>query len=706
MAIELHRGRGGIAVCMLALAGVLGTGCTEGATSFAPGAARSLAVEITEEPPRPRDPDGLFENPALRQIVELQLRRDGAALLEHLDAESATVRARAALALASVQWPEAAGSLEARLEDPDPGVRRDAAFALGQLPSPTDGSSLLRALARETDPEVRLRVIEALGKVGDARSLGELSRMAPGPNGSAPERDSAGPETAEEERALALAVGRALVRGVEVQGGVSALVAWLQHEDPAVREAAAWYFGRTPDTPRWADQVGALRSVLDRAGADDPSAMHLLVALARNRSADDRERLLHWLGNSSDWRNRASAARGLGHVSWIEREGVREGLFRALEDPMEQVAIIAARSLTQGLWVPPHVLARMEGLLREDPPDRWRVHVPFLRQVSQFGDAQAVVEWTRRAMDTQRGAHPLAVANGLAALAEAGVSEMDSLLIRAVSHPDPEFRTVGVSALAGSWEGMVVRGTAEADIQRYLLTALEQGPAPAAVYAAPILAHPAFADLGASEDALHEAGWRWLERGELHASGVLARSLSELGDARGEALASAVGAAAVNLAPDWDFLAALGSYPRLLVETNRGDIVVRLAAEEAPLTVQGLARLAEAGRHDGVILHRLEPNFVIQGGDVAMADGSGFPGIRLPSEFTTIPFRRGTLGMASLGKDTEGSQFFLTHSMQPHLDGAFTSFGWVESGFDVMDRLGVGDRVVRLRVEPDPGVDG
>jgi len=689
MANSFQRGHSAAAFCVLALAGVMGTGCSEGAPFSAAGSTRGLANEITEGPPPLRDQDRLFEDATLQRIVDLQLRRDGPALLEHFASESARVRARAALALGSVQWPGAAAELEGLLADPAAEVRRDAAFALGQLPSANPGPALLHALSNEAEARVRIRLVEALGKVGDAPSMSGLLGL------------HADPAVADagEEVALALAVGRALIRGVDVPVGSPALAERLQHENAAVREAAAWYFGRAPETSQWVEQVGEIRRALDEADGNDSAAMHLLLALARNRSVDDRVRLLHWLENSGDWRNRANAARGLGHIEWIEREGVREGLFRALDDPMEQVAVVAARSLTQGLWVPPDVLARMEVFLRNDTLDRWRVHIPFLGQVSQFGDSQAVAEWTRRAMDV----HPLAVANGLAALAGADVPGMDSLLFRVLSHPEPELRTVGVSALAGSWEGMVVRGMAPTDIQPYLLSALVEGPAPAAVYAAPVLVHPAFAELGASEEALHEAGWMWLERGEVHVSGVLARSLFELGDARSDALAAAVEDATVNLAPDWAYLASLGSYPRMHIETSRGDVVVRLSAEEAPLTVQGLARLAEAGRHDGIPLHRVEPNFVVQGGDVAMSDGSGFPGIRLPSEFTTIPFSRGTLGMASLGKDTEGSQFFLTHSMQPHLDGAFTSFGWVESGFDVMDRLGVGDRVVRIRMEPDPG---
>ena len=94
------------------------------------------------------------------------------------------------------------------------------------------------------------------------------------------------------------------------------------------------------------------------------------------------------------------------------------------------------------------------------------------------------------------------------------------------------------------------------------------------------------------------------------------------------------------------------------------------------------------------------PNFVAQGGDFTRKDGFGTPDFRIRSEFTQTPYRRGVLGMASSGKDTEGSQFFVTHSMQPHLEGSYTSFGWVQEGMDVVDLLYEEDRILSARVEP------
>jgi peptidylprolyl isomerase len=151
---------------------------------------------------------------------------------------------------------------------------------------------------------------------------------------------------------------------------------------------------------------------------------------------------------------------------------------------------------------------------------------------------------------------------------------------------------------------------------------------------------------------------------------------------------------------DWEALAQLGPRPRLVLETDQGPVTLVLDTESAPLTVQTIAGLAMDGLYDGVPFHRVVPNFVVQGGDFSRQDGFGGPGFAIRSEFTLLPYRRGVLGMASSGKDTEGSQFFITHSRQPHLDGAYTSFGWVEEGMDIVDSLYEEHRILSARIEP------
>ncbi len=175
-----------------------------------------------------------------------------------------------------------------------------------------------------------------------------------------------------------------------------------------------------------------------------------------------------------------------------------------------------------------------------------------------------------------------------------------------------------------------------------------------------------------------------------------ARGLSAL---VGEGVEAARNGSPPDRTVDWDALRSLGSRPRLVLETGKGRVVLELDAESAPLTVQTVAGFAAEGKYDGVPFHRVVPNFVVQGGDFQRQDGFGGPGFAIRSEFTLVPFRRGVVGMASAGKDTEGSQFFVTHSWQPHLDGRYTAFGWVVEGMDVVDALYEGDVIETARVE-------
>ena len=151
---------------------------------------------------------------------------------------------------------------------------------------------------------------------------------------------------------------------------------------------------------------------------------------------------------------------------------------------------------------------------------------------------------------------------------------------------------------------------------------------------------------------------------------------------------------------DWGFLGRLGASPRLELQTERGLVVLELDSDSAPQTVQTLAATARAGRYDGVAFHRVVPNFVAQGGDVFRGDGWGGPPVPIRSELTRRRFRTGVAGIASSGKDTEGTQFFVMHSPAPHLDGRYTAFGRVVVGAEVVDRLVVGDRILTARIVP------
>lgn len=136
------------------------------------------------------------------------------------------------------------------------------------------------------------------------------------------------------------------------------------------------------------------------------------------------------------------------------------------------------------------------------------------------------------------------------------------------------------------------------------------------------------------------------------------------------------------------------------IDTNKGVIEIELYPQYAPITVNNFVFLAREGFYDGVIFHRVIPNFVIQGGDPT-GTGRGGPGYRFQDEFTGNPLRHdgpGVLSMANAGPGTNGSQFFITHSAQPHLDGRHTVFGKVTSGMDVVNAIHQGDVMNKVEI--------
>jgi cyclophilin family peptidyl-prolyl cis-trans isomerase len=137
-----------------------------------------------------------------------------------------------------------------------------------------------------------------------------------------------------------------------------------------------------------------------------------------------------------------------------------------------------------------------------------------------------------------------------------------------------------------------------------------------------------------------------------------------------------------------------------VISTPRGAIEVELFREDAPLTVDNFVFLARQGFYDGLTFMRVVPYFVIQGGD-PRSDQEGGPGYSIRCEINTRPFERGSVGMALSGKDTGGSQFFITLSAQPHLDGSYTCFGRVISGMPVAERITPGDLIQTIRIKED-----
>jgi cyclophilin family peptidyl-prolyl cis-trans isomerase len=157
---------------------------------------------------------------------------------------------------------------------------------------------------------------------------------------------------------------------------------------------------------------------------------------------------------------------------------------------------------------------------------------------------------------------------------------------------------------------------------------------------------------------------------------------------------------AVPQAEELPALAQRARNSQVRIATKHGDIVFTLFPDDAPLHAAAFLKLADAGFYDGLSFHRVEPGFVVQGGD-PKGDGTGGPGYRLKAEFNSRPHVRGTVAMARATQpDSAGSQFYICLDDARFLDNQYTVFGQMSEGFEALDAIRRGDAMTSVKVEP------
>jgi peptidylprolyl isomerase len=617
-------------------------------------------------PSSARSTDGLLDDAELQAVVELGIQRDVDGVMERLLADRPEIRARAAMTLASFHAAESVVALLPALDDVEAQVRQDVAFALGRIGDSATTGSLSAALAEEADVGVRSSLIEALGHMATEQAADLILAADLEPS-----------EEAARARSLSVLGG---VYGVSHEGLRDYLIETLTHEDPSVRLAASSFFSLQSGTRLWGRHAIYVRQALDTYDLADPAAMNLVVGLGRLHDFLDNRRLARWAAEAEDWRTRSNALLGLNPLG-----SGAQVLVDALGDPSPLVAFAAARTLTVGALdeslVPP-----FERWI-ENNPDRLAVGRELMIQLAQMSEVDVVLAWIDATASGDEGRWAVA----LEVLSYMPGQEALARLARAAR--DPSARTAGGASLAllRRWQGD--RQSPEVhDLYFGLFRALIDDPR--ASVTAPArrgLESPEF--VGRSSDVEESAG-------------AVAGGASAAGASAPTSEAQARAEPSPALLPDaqtidWEFLRGLGNNPSLVLETTRGTVTIQLLTEEAPLTVQTIARLALAGHYDGVPFHRVLPNFMAQTGDIVARDGTGEPGFTIRTELTQLPFEAGVVGMANLGSlDSENSQFFITHSRQLHLDRGFTAFGLVSSGMDVVDLVEPLDAILSARVVP------
>ncbi len=593
------------------------------------------------------------------------------------------IREAMAVSLGHIGDERGRPELEVMLAGQHTRIRRAAAFSLGQLGLSESWPNLTQAV-RDRDVETAIWSVDALARSG--ADLGKTLKAVEGINIDLlwprllpylfrfpPEQtvgvarqalDQSNPEL----RAMA---AYAIARN-PVLSAVPSLRSLLEDPDPWVRGWAARALGQVGT----AQDLEAMRPLLDDRHPGPViqtlRSSHRLISLGRAAPPEAwRTRLVELMG---DDRPGVSVTALEASASWLLDERISDVLVRTIESGDPHFRETALMALVNG--------GDARGLdfayqfaLSDDPT---------LRELAAKGLADEgnpqVVETLFQDSDAR-----VRVA-ALDTLLETSSDRVREQLSNALRDTDP-----AVSGTAFAWLAKHPVLPAE-DLSRAL--ANQQRPELIEVR---LNATQALVARGREEPLERGLVVRNLESlaqvGDFPARRAAAEALSELGRDR-PAIAPADTRKSASTYQD---ILLIMDEPKLFeIMTRHGAIRVSLQCPSTPMTCLNFLQLTNQGFYDGLEFHRVVPDFVVQGGD-PRGDGWGGPGYTIRDELNRLPFDRGVVGMASAGPDTAGSQFFITLSRQPHLDGLYTAFGEVTHGLNLLDSIIQGDRIESIR---------
>jgi len=634
------------------------------------------------------------------------------------------------LAAADARHFDAAALREA-LSHSDPAIRRQGALAAGRIGDPA-ALDLLFPILNDSVPGVQSAAAFALGLLKDARAVApllQLIRSVPSTDQGAPQREAV--------------TAIAKIGGDEGTRALSDIIAGGSPEaaTPVINAALleAWRLG--PRAP--------ITQLVRFADATDPQTRWpALYSLARLRAAPGAAALIRALRDGEP-QIRTVAARGISKAlldsARIDVRGAIDGLRPLLDDRDPHIRINALRALASfrdsslAGAVVPHAADRDIGVAVQAETTLGVLRGSAAIEALRARLTSSVFAVKRQALialaqaDSTAGVTAAAAVTGDAdwrwrsVAAEAfGAARARDRLQAQLADPDGRVVAQALQALQ-----RIVPAADSALLARAHALITHADPAVRSVAADLLARHPSADDVDLLVAAYTRAEGDPFNDARLSAVSALgaiaatspsgrlrvatkfisvvprpddylvrrlaADTLPDTRDAWGPATPIATGRTVADyrdVARRWLAPALGGTNPHIFIETDRGTLEIELLPAEAPLTVAAFINLVDRRYFDGTRWHRVVPNFVVQDGD-PRGDGWGGPGggFVLRDEINPLRYQTGSVGMALSGPDTGGSQYFITHSAQPHLDGTYTIFGRVTGGSTVLDAIGQGDRI-------------
>lgn len=630
----------------------------------------------------------------LQQIIRYQDEQKTAELFKFFRDKDPSYRYAAAMAFGSTKDKTALDSLAKLLKDPIQEVRVAAAYAIGQLGDERGATLLMDAFEQYDTARQFVKsngiILEAVGKCAPEETLKLLTGIS----------------TYKATDTLLLkgqaySIYRFAMREIVSTEGTSKMLAFVNNQlyPPNVRMIAANYLGRAKDIDISAN-VQALSETL-AAERNPKIRIPLVLALGKIKTPAATSALIKQFNQETDYRVKVNTIRAL---NGAEYDNVSTIILPALDDPNVTIAQMAAQFLiNNGIARQAANYYRMAKVERP-----WQVQLALLEAANRnlppyMIDTKGVVNASlrNRYLSATSSAERAAVLNAMgefgwnyAFLLEQAPNlqtavEKSSLVAgvgRIITHPDFD-KVFGVS-----------RRRVTRDLSGFLVTVFKNGDVGSMAVASGILNGINDNFKTALQDSLPIiiAAQQNLK---LPAATETYNEVQKAIDFfQGKTTTTEQATPDFNHPIDFNLLQRITNSAAAVIQTTKGKIRVSLSPLLAPGTVTNFIQLAESGFFKDKSFHRIVPNFVIQGG-CPRGDGYGSLPYSIRSELPLAYYdAEGYIGMASAGNHTEGTQFFITHSPTPHLDGNYTIFGKVTEGMEAVHQMEAGDNILSVAI--------
>ena len=625
------------------------------------------------------------------QVIHLEDQRvNTRQLLPYLESDSASIRARAAMAVGRIGDESSAELLAPMVGDPNMAVAAAAAFAIG-LTGQDKYADMLLDDAWDFPSVVAARAVESAGRLSDSSKTDVIERLIQFLTHPAPE--------VREAACYALFHCRAKAKGPDL------VALWTEERDISVREAALYALSRMG--------LAAGRDVFVEAVADqDPYIRSIaLRGLAACKDTDAQQYLLIALNDA----NLHVVAQAIGGLAQLGGQKAYDACYQRLAHEQNEKLILDLIAALERIETPLKPTDYVRDLLIDTESPYVTAAVAAFVADAEGGQAMGLIDSLVHDHPDPHVLAGCAAAYGLTKqpkvatrLAKLWLNE--DPLVRAAAYEQLILIDSGnidyhIDAALNDSDYVVVYGalTTIQQMQKreYLpvLQTMMTGKSTDVELRRGIV-EVAASFLPEENPRQDTLAMQLLIAGLLDPNYVVRMGAAEVYDTRLDEDQWAKVYPVKARISEKEIVSGLEKYrnnPHAVVITEYGEIEIELLFNVAPLTVLNFIDQVRDGFYEGLVFHRVIPNFVAQGGD-PRGDGWGGPGYTIRCEYSDEPYIRGSIGMATSGKDTGGSQFFICYTALPHLEARYTLFARVVTGMDLVDRIKKGDVIEAIRI--------